>query len=144
MRLDPDLQVTHLKRWTLTSVIDTDIRCRAIPWGRMILESGQAPDDLNLRLSQRVAAGLAPLALLAALTAPIALVTAQWLLLLSSALVLGAAAALNAGLLGCFARCRGWAFALGAGLFHQVHLTYSATTFAVLALQRWLAPRLRS
>ena len=36
------LQGTHLKRWTLRSVIWTDVTCRAIPWSRLILETNRA------------------------------------------------------------------------------------------------------
>ena len=54
--------MTHLKRWTLRSVIRTDVRCRAIPWTRLILEQNQAPDDLNLKAGQRVSVVLVALA----------------------------------------------------------------------------------
>jgi glycosyltransferase involved in cell wall biosynthesis len=46
--LDKALQGTHLKKWSLWSVIRTDIISRAIPWSRLILESKSAPNDLNL------------------------------------------------------------------------------------------------
>src|SRR5207244_10593392 len=62
IRLDPGLQGTHLKRWTLGSIVGTDVKRRALPWARLILESGHAPDDLNLARSQRVSAGLVGLA----------------------------------------------------------------------------------
>ena len=132
-RLDPDLQVTHLKRWTLRSVVSTDIFQRAIPWSRLILESG-LPDDLNLRSSQRLAALLAPLALLSLPAIPLllALLDPIWVLL-PSCLVL-ASMLLNLGLFACFARRRGLPFAIGGWLFHQVHLFYSAVTFVLVAL----------
>ncbi|HLQ64708.1 MAG TPA: glycosyltransferase family 2 protein, partial [bacterium] len=52
------VQGTHLKRWTLGSIVRADIAQRALPWSRLILESGHAPDDLNLTTGQRVSAGL--------------------------------------------------------------------------------------
>ena len=52
--LDKSLQATHLKKWTLGVLIKTDITRRALPWARLILERKTAPDDLNLRLSQRL------------------------------------------------------------------------------------------
>ena len=55
--LDKSLQSMHLKRWTLRSVIRTDIVYRAIPWCRLIVETGEAPDDLNVQGSQRVSRG---------------------------------------------------------------------------------------
>ena len=52
--LDKRLQGTHLKGWNLYSLIRTDISCRAMPWSRLILETKKLPDDLNLKLGQRV------------------------------------------------------------------------------------------
>lgn len=46
--LEPSLQVTHLKHWTVTGFMRTDINQRARPWVTMILE-GRAPKNaLNL------------------------------------------------------------------------------------------------
>lgn len=54
IRLDRQIQVTHTKRWTLWSMIRTDVLARGVPWSRLILRDGQIENDLNLRLSQRV------------------------------------------------------------------------------------------
>ena len=137
-RLDPELQVTHLKQWSLRDVIETDIRCRAIPWARLILATGELPNDLNLSWSQRLASLLSPLALVAVFAAPAALVTRSWGVLLASSLVLAASLGLHASWLGFFARLRGPGFALRAWWFHQVHLLYSAATFALVVLAHWI------
>src|SRR3990172_3929317 len=68
--LDREIQGTHLKHWKLRGVIWTDITCRAIPWSRLILNSRETPNDLNLKLGQRVSAALAALAVA---TLPLAL-----------------------------------------------------------------------
>ena len=52
--LDKKLQVKHLKRWDLSSLMRTDIFQRAIPWSRLILETKFMPNDLNLKLSQKI------------------------------------------------------------------------------------------
>lgn len=52
--LDPDAQGTHLKEWTLRSMVQTDLWCRAVPWTRLLRQSGGMPNDLNLRWHQRV------------------------------------------------------------------------------------------
>lgn len=140
-RLDPDLQVTHLKRWALRSVVETDVRDRAIPWARLILERGGLPDDLNLRRSQRVAAAVAPLALAALLVAPAAAVLGNVPLLAAALAAAALSVLLNLGMLRLFSRRRGLAFAAGAWLFHQLHLGYSAATFAALALRHRLLSR---
>lgn len=134
MRLDPELRVTHLKRWSLRGVVETDIFSRAVPWSRLIRDRGSMPNDLNLRTSQRVAAALAPLTLLALPGAPLAaLLGYAWLGVLGAGVVT-AGLALQAPMLRFFARRRGLGFSLGAWLFHQVHLLYSAATFAWIQL----------
>jgi len=51
--LDRQLQVTHLKRWSLWNIFKTDILDRGIPWTELILRRRFMPNDLNLKLSQR-------------------------------------------------------------------------------------------
>lgn len=130
-KLDPRMQVTHLKNWTLKSVVQTDIRDRGLPWTKLILDSGEMPNDLNLKTSQRFAAMLSPLVLLGLMALPWILWTRTWLALLGVGVLVAAAVWINLSLLKDFARIRGLAFATGAGLFHQVVLSYSATTFAL-------------
>jgi cellulose synthase/poly-beta-1,6-N-acetylglucosamine synthase-like glycosyltransferase len=59
--LDPAIQVKHLKRWTLWSMVVTDIRHRGISWVQLILASKQMPNDLNLRVNSRVSVALTAL-----------------------------------------------------------------------------------
>jgi GT2 family glycosyltransferase len=127
--LDPALNVTHLKRWTLKSVVMTDIFQRAIPWSRLINEQDEMPNDLNLRLAQRIAAALAPLALASLLVLPLSLFAGFPLVGLVCAAILATSIALHFPMIRCFARARGPLFALGGWAFQQVHLTYSAVTF---------------
>ncbi|HEV7892928.1 MAG TPA: glycosyltransferase family 2 protein [Pyrinomonadaceae bacterium] len=70
--LDRELQVKHLKRWTLGSLLRADVRDRALPWSRLILEEGSMPRDLNLRASDRASATLTCAALLTLAFAPVA------------------------------------------------------------------------
>jgi glycosyltransferase involved in cell wall biosynthesis len=56
--LNPDVQVTHLKRWTLWSVIKTDIWDRGVPWTELILRDKRLPNDLNVQVSQRLSVAL--------------------------------------------------------------------------------------
>jgi cellulose synthase/poly-beta-1,6-N-acetylglucosamine synthase-like glycosyltransferase len=71
LRLDRGLQVKHVKRWTLVSVLRSDLFRRALPWARVMLRERRMPDDLNLRtrhlVSAAVSAGLALLLVPAAL-----------------------------------------------------------------------------
>jgi hypothetical protein len=133
-RLDPDLQVTHLKRWTLRSTVDADIRRRAMPWARLVFERGHLPDDLNTRTSQRLAALVAPFALAALPALPLAIAFGATTVATALLAVLVVSAVLNLAMLRLFARQRGTTFALGGWLFHQVHLVYAAATLVICVL----------
>jgi len=50
------VQVTHLKRWSLSSLWRTDICARALPWTRLILRQEHVPSDLNLDWRSRLSA----------------------------------------------------------------------------------------
>ena len=56
--LDSTIQVKHLKQWTFTGLIKSDILDRGIPWTELILRDGRMPNDLNLEISQRVSVAL--------------------------------------------------------------------------------------
>jgi glycosyltransferase involved in cell wall biosynthesis len=58
LKLCGNIQVKHLKRWGLRSVMKTDFFYRALPWSELTLRSGSMPNDLNLRISQRISVGL--------------------------------------------------------------------------------------
>jgi GT2 family glycosyltransferase len=135
VRLCPDIQVTHLKRWTFASLLSADIFRRAVPWSRLILRQGHWPRDLNVDTRSRLSA-------LAAWAALFFLVlglgfgsTSAWWGLGPALMALGA---LNADLYRFFWRQGGPGFALGAAALHGLYLIYSSLTFAVLAGQAWL------
>ena len=138
-RLDRSLHVKHLKKWTLRSVIETDIRQRAMPWSKLILETGEMPNDLNLRWSQRISAALAPLVLGGVAVAPVLAVTGQWVAVPVALAPTAISLWIQRDMLAFFARARGPAFGAGAWLFHQVHLMYSAATYAYCLASHRLA-----
>ncbi|MEE9384310.1 MAG: glycosyltransferase family 2 protein [Nannocystaceae bacterium] len=135
--LDPGLEVTHLKVWTLASVVSTDIFQRALPWSRLIFETRSMHNDLNTAFRHRLAALLSPGVLVAPVLiaaagsegAPVVVVGGGvlWLLV---------ATALAADMFGFLRRLRGTRFALWASLFHQIHLSYSAAAFSWCAFDR--------
>jgi hypothetical protein len=55
--LDPAIQGKHLKRWTLASMVETDLFCRGVPWLRLILEDRADPAALNLSWRHRLGTG---------------------------------------------------------------------------------------
>jgi GT2 family glycosyltransferase len=141
LQLDPALQVTHLKRWTLSSVLRTDLYDRAIPWSELIAEDGRVPADLNLRWSQRVAAVLAAPALAAVVAIPLAAVAGAWWVIAAALLVAASSLIANRDLVSFFASRRGLVFAIGGWLFHQVHLLVAAGAFGFVTLRRPKAMR---
>ena len=52
--LDNTLQVKHLKRWTFTSLLHSDILARGIPWTELIWRERAFLNDLNLQTHNRV------------------------------------------------------------------------------------------
>jgi hypothetical protein len=129
-----------LKRWTLASVVSTDILQRAVPWSRLVMERSQLPNDLNLRWTQRIAAAAAPLALVGVGVAIYAIAMRSVATLGLALAIAAPSAALNWPMLRTFASLRGFRFALSAWLFHQIHLIYASATFAVCALWHRLRP----
>ena len=67
MRLDKQLRVKHLKKWSFWSILKTDVLDRGIPWTELILSSRRMHSDLNLRVMQRVNVALVHLLVLAVL-----------------------------------------------------------------------------
>jgi GT2 family glycosyltransferase len=56
IRLDGSIQGTHLKRWTLISMVRTDLHARGIPWVALLAGNGNAPTTLNLGWRHRASA----------------------------------------------------------------------------------------
>jgi glycosyltransferase involved in cell wall biosynthesis len=124
IRLDKTLQGTHLKRWTLCSIIKTDVICRAIPWARLILESHMAPDDINLKKAQKVSGALIGLACIS-----LFLAVFQVHLLALAAGACGAVVLLNWDLYSFFRRQRGLSFAIACLPLHWLYYLYSSLSY---------------
>ncbi len=125
--LDPTIQGTHLKTWTLFSMLRTDLFIRGIPWVGLLIEhrGSTAASTLNLGWRHRLSA-MASLALLAALV-----LLKFWLALAFFV----ALVALNAGFYGFLVGRQGLLRAIcGIGL-HWLHqlVTIVAVPLGVLA-----------
>jgi glycosyltransferase involved in cell wall biosynthesis len=129
------LQVTHLKRWTLRSLLETDMRDRAIPWTILMLRERVIPADLNLKWPYRFSVILAYFAL-----AFLVGTFASAVCLLLAALCAAGMLLLNARLYRFFAARRGWTFTLAAIALHWFYYIYSGLGFA-LGILLWLAVR---
>jgi glycosyltransferase involved in cell wall biosynthesis len=67
--LDRRIKGKHLKRWTLRSILTSDIFDRGIPWTQLMLRAGAVANTLNVKPSQRISVVLAYLTVLSALAA---------------------------------------------------------------------------
>ena len=129
--LEPAARGTHLKRWTLHSMVRADLAARGAPWVVLQLQRGVG-DSLNLAWRHRAAAAAAVLATGAAVTRrPRCAIVA-----------LGAMAGVNASFYLLLFRCGGLRLALAGVPLHLVHhLTAVASVPAGLAL--WVHGRRR-
>lgn len=64
IRLCKDIQVKHLKKWTIISLLKADIFQRAIPWTVLLLKYQQIINDLNLNWQNRASVILVYLSLI--------------------------------------------------------------------------------
>ena len=122
--MDPAMQGTHLKEWSLWGVVHTDIVCRALPWSRLLLETPEAPMALNAGPKEQAKAVLAGLWLLSGVAALVS--SWPWAVFLGLSVVVAAA---HGDLFDLFRKRRGWLFAIAALGFHQFHLLYSGAAF---------------
>jgi glycosyltransferase involved in cell wall biosynthesis len=120
IELQPTLMVKHLKRWTLSGLLTSDIRDRAIPWTVLMLRERNIPNDLNVQSSQRISVVLVYLALI--------LTPFYWP---ASAISLMITIALNHSFYRLLARKRGLWFAIRAVPMHLAYFLYSGASFAV-------------
>lgn len=56
IELDPTIQGKHLKRWSLGSMVRTDLRLRGVPWVRLALRGRATTHGLNLAWRHRLSA----------------------------------------------------------------------------------------
>jgi glycosyltransferase involved in cell wall biosynthesis len=122
--LDKKLQGTHLKRWSFFSLIRTDVVCRALPWARLILETRNLPNDLNLKVGQRASFLLA---VLACAFLVMSLVRPEWLVM--SAAALFGVVAVNRKLYRFFYRRNGVRFAAACVALHLMYYLYSGLSY---------------
>lgn len=139
--LDPSLRGRHLKRWTLTSSIASDVLDRGIPWTQLLFRYGAMDDDLNLRVEYRLSVVLAYLVLC---SAALALYEPRTIAAIPAALA--GLTILNRRYYRYFLRQRGAVFTVRVWALHFVHHVCNGLSFAVGAVlflvARYLGVRL--
>jgi cellulose synthase/poly-beta-1,6-N-acetylglucosamine synthase-like glycosyltransferase len=130
--LRKEIQATHLKRWTLAGIVKSDVWDRGVPWTELILRDRSLPDDLNLKLAQRLSAVLAYLlaaTVVAAIGRPFGVALGMWLL--TAAALLLAIVAINRRFYAFFVRERGLLFAVRVVPLHVLYYLYSGVALAL-------------
>ncbi len=135
--LDPSIQVTHRKEWTLRSMLLTDFARRSIPWTMLAWSGAGLPRNLNFTWGRRASVALATIA---AVTGALAFFDARLLVLAAAAFL--AMTALNFSFLRWLHVHRGGAFLSRSMVLQWLHyLTQSAGfvvgTAAFLLIWSW-------
>jgi glycosyltransferase involved in cell wall biosynthesis len=120
------LQVKHLKRWNVRSLLKADFFCRALPWTALILSAGPFIDDLNLKISNRISVILIFLLLLALLGAWFVPSVMVFAMVVAVALL-----AFNWPLYRFFYDKRGFGFAIKTIPWHWFYFLYSGLAFMI-------------
>lgn len=120
------LQVKHLKRWRVATLLKADFFHRALPWTELILRDRAFINDLNLTTESRISVALALTLLLTGVAAP-------WkpFLALPAAAAALALLLINQRLYRFFREKRGTLFALRAIPWHWLYFLYSGLAFGV-------------
>jgi len=135
IRLCKALQVKHLKRWNLVSMVRTDLFVRALPWTELILRDRRFINDLNTGISGRASVVLVFLllnSLVFSFWHPLALALAGVMALMLLIL--------NAPLYRFFLRKRGIRFTLQSLPYHWLYFFYCGVAFAVGTVRHFVNP----
>lgn len=129
----PDVEGTHHKALTVTSMTRIDLCDRAIPWSTLMLRQGLRTDPFVVSPGRAIAAGATALTALGLAASPFSRK--------GRFMTIGALAgfvAVNASLFSFFARVRGVAFAVATVPLHLLHTAASATGFVTAAARETL------
>jgi GT2 family glycosyltransferase len=125
IRLLKGLQVTHLKRWTLFSLLKADILYRAIPWTVLALKK-ELPRDLNFKLSDRFSGITACLLLIS-----LCFVWKRPFFGFLAFCLAGILLFMHKDLYTFFYKKKGFIFSFFSILYHWFYLLYSTLTFVL-------------
>lgn len=136
IELCKSVQVKHLKCWQPLNLLRAEFFYRALPWTELIWRDRQFVNDLNLKVSSRIAMLLA-YSLLVAVVA-----TLFW----SSAIAIGvgvglAFLAINWPVYRFFYQQRGWWFTCGTVFWHWLYFIYGGLAFAIGTIRYHLFSR---
>ena len=130
IRLCKSLQVKHLKRWSLVSMLQADVFQRALPWTELIFRERRLLNDLNTTKSAR-------LSVVVAFASAAFLFISYWqpLALFGAVAAVAMLLVLNRSLYRFFLNKRGVQFAVQSIFWHWLYFLYSGAAFAIGTLQ---------
>lgn len=146
--LDPTIQVTHLKRWTLVNLIRTDVRDRGVPWFVLMMRHRTMPPDLNVTVAHRVSVALSAVMLLLivlSLARMLVGVAYDWSwtpVVLTASATAALLILLNREFYGFFRRKRGLPFAVATLPLHWLYYSYCGVS-VLLGMGSFLWERFR-
>jgi GT2 family glycosyltransferase len=134
IKLCKDVQVKHLKRWGIISLLRADFFYRALPWSALIMRDRRLVNDLNLNWTNRASVILVYLLLGSFM------ISGWWLpaLFISFSLSL-ALLIINAPVYQFFYRKRGRLFSLRVIPWHWLYYFYSGLAFAITLVRSFLS-----
>lgn len=132
--LRPEIQATHLKRWSLGEVLATDLVRRGIPWMRLVLQEGESEARSTLNLSPRHRWCVALTVASAASVLLSLLLWSPWPLSVALACI-GGVTALNLDFYSLLRRRKGWTALLAAVPLHLTHYLSNGLS----AVAGWIA-----
>ena len=135
IRLDPAIQGTHRKRWTLGNMMMTDVRDRGVPWMRLLLAGRHPRSDLNIGKQDRLITALVGLALVAGVGAA---VTGEAIWALCAGVALAGSLIADGDFLLWLARQRGWWFVVRALPLRLLYYVLNIVSVGIALLPvRW-------
>jgi len=126
IELDPAVQGTHLKAWSLAGMVESDLWDRGVPWVELLLRHGTRSAALNLGWRHRASA-------VASVTAALSVLRGRWG---RAAFALGALVVLNRSFYALLARRRGRRDAVAGVGLHALHHVVGALSVPIALLER--------
>ncbi len=131
IKMDKNLQGKHLKHWSFSGMVFTDVYMRAVPWTKLMLTSSKRlPGDLSLSNKARVSVASSGVLLMSLVLLFLNPVFMGMITIAAASVFVG----FNWGLLKFLLRERGFLFSIKAAFLHLTYSFYSGLAFLCTCL----------